>query len=105
MHGPSRLSIAASQLLHSRTGPQLQSCMGRVAWHTHAALLGYLPGSGIYVCMYVCVCVHRGICMVVTMLLYYALPLSTIGTIITTRNSASIYMPLAICAILNGTAW
>ncbi|KAG2491922.1 hypothetical protein HYH03_009657 [Edaphochlamys debaryana] len=46
-----------------------------------------------------------GTSAVVILMLYYFVPLSTMVTIVRTRNAASIYPPLAVTAILNGTMW
>ncbi len=70
----------------------------KIAMHSKRSLC-------VCVCVCVCVCMHRGISTVVLLMAYYALPLSSLGTVIKTRNSASIYMPLAVSAVLNGTTW
>eukprot|EP00887_Chlorella_sp_A99_P007766 scaffold20.g7766.t1 len=39
------------------------------------------------------------------LLMYYAAPLSTILTVVRTRNSSSLFFPLAIMNSVNGTLW
>lgn len=39
------------------------------------------------------------------LVLYYGAPLSTVYAVLKTRNSASIYIPLSVCAMLNSTLW
>jgi solute carrier family 50 protein (sugar transporter) len=39
------------------------------------------------------------------LLVYYAAPLSTIITVVRTRNSASLHMPLSIMNTINGVLW
>jgi hypothetical protein len=36
---------------------------------------------------------------------YYVVPLSTMVTIVRTRNAASIYPPLAVAVVANGSLW
>lgn len=46
-----------------------------------------------------------GMNAVVILMLYYFIPLSTMVNIVRSRNAASIYPPLAVTAIANGTMW
>ncbi|GIL91613.1 hypothetical protein Vretimale_9627 [Volvox reticuliferus] len=46
-----------------------------------------------------------GTSAVVILMCYYVVPLSTMVTIVRTRNAASIYPPLAATAIANGSMW
>jgi hypothetical protein len=39
------------------------------------------------------------------LLIYYAAPLTTVKEVILTRNSKSLYLPLAVANTVNGTAW
>lgn len=47
----------------------------------------------------------RGTSADVILLLYYASPLSTFGNVIRTKDSSTIYLPLAITAAANGSMW
>ncbi len=40
-----------------------------------------------------------------TLFFFYGMPLSSMIEVIKTRNAASIYIPLAIAGVLNGTMW
>ncbi|KAL6754877.1 hypothetical protein V8C86DRAFT_2689310 [Haematococcus lacustris] len=46
-----------------------------------------------------------GIQSVLVLMLYYAMPLSSMLKVVRSRNAASIYLPLAAAAIANGTMW
>ena len=39
------------------------------------------------------------------LLVYYAAPLTTVKEVILTRNSRSLYLPLAVANTVNGSAW
>ncbi len=41
----------------------------------------------------------------VVFMCYYIMPLSTLVTIVRTRSAASIYPPLAVASIANGSLW
>lgn len=48
---------------------------------------------------------RRGIQSVIVLMAYYGVPLTSMVEVVKTRNAASIYAPLAIGAIANGTMW
>mmetsp|Transcript_13992 Transcript_13992/g.30254 ORF Transcript_13992/g.30254 Transcript_13992/m.30254 type:complete len:297 (-) Transcript_13992:751-1641(-) len=74
-----------------------------------------LAASGLYYCLLSILHTYAldahgqkemwGLSCVLILMIYYTIPLSTLLHIIRTRNAASIYLPLAATAILNGGLW
>lgn len=46
-----------------------------------------------------------GYLAVFILLCYYSSPLSTLGTVLSTRSSASLYWPLSLMSCVNGSLW
>ena len=52
-----------------------------------------------------CTCIRAGSVAVFNLLVFYASPLSNLVAVVKTRDASSIYAPLSVISVINGSLW